>query len=323
MLVDIAPWGRISLGIFSMSLLLAISAVYSNFGLDANLQASTLATVAISLIPFRPPYLGETCQSSDPQVIVYNRIPKAGSTTLISLLTKLAEENGYALVLPVPYYDHAAARDAVLSALQTGQKTVICNHFNFPELIYSDQVAYVNVMRDPVDRCASFYYYTRYGDRQRELKSETIEMYGNGTLDECASKPFEELESCLNCNPATQALAFCGREGGPCADAAPDAVLRQAWDNIRSHYFVGVTEDLSGTVDVLEARFPTFFQGMSKLLAETKPQKVSSTREEYVAPNEETREIVAKWAAVDVELYRRVQERYNRQLQACSTRRRT
>lgn len=306
-----------------ISLAFAGTALSSNYASDSIGQTSTLAiaAAAVNLLPFRTPYTGETCRPSDPQIIVYNRIPKAGSTTLISLLTKLSTDNGYQLVLPMPYYDHAAAREAIISALQTGTKTIVCNHFNFPELIYSDKVAYVNVMRDPVDRCASYYYYTRYGDRHRDLKKETIEQYGNATLDECASRPSEELGSCLNCNPVTQALAFCGREDGPCADAAPDQILRQAWDNVRSHYFVGVTEDLNGTAEVLEARFPTFFNGMAQLMAETKPQKVSSSREEYVLPNEETREAVARWAAVDVELYRRVQDRYERQRQSCTTKR--
>jgi hypothetical protein len=259
---------------------------------------------------------------TDPQVIVYNRIPKAGSTTIISLLSQLAETNNFTLVLPTPYYNHSSARDAVLTALQTNTRTVVCNHFNFPEIFYGNQdnqkIAYINVMRNPIDRCASFYYYTRYGDRNRELKKATIEQYGNSTLDECVNQPYKDVENCFNCQPDTQALAFCGREGGECSTALnSEEILEQAWENVQSHYFVGVTEDLQGTAEMFELLYPSFFKGMTLAMEDSTPKKVSSSREQYVAPSEKARHVVEKWAAVDMELYHRVHARYIEQRKAC------
>jgi Sulfotransferase family len=277
-----------------------------------------------------------SCTPRDPQVIVYNRIPKAGSTTLISLLSHLAEKNNFTLVLPTPYYNHAAARDAVLTALKTGKRTVVCNHFNFPEILYgssngngnnnlvnnkikknNQQVAYINVMRNPVDRCASFYYYTRYGDRSKQLKTNTIEQYGNSTLDECVNQPWKEIAKCFNCKEDTQALAFCGREGGGCSSASAEEILEQAWENVQAHYFVGITEDLHGTAEMFELLFPSFFRGITEAMEVTAPKKVSSSREQYIAPSEKARKVVEKWAAVDMKLYTRVHARYLEQRKAC------
>lgn len=104
----------------------------------------------------------EDCSPRHPQILVYNRIPKAGSTTVITLLRKLAVSNDFDFVLPMPYYNHTAALEAIVTALATGRRTLVCNHFNFPELLYGGgHVAYANIMRQPVDRCASWYYYTR------------------------------------------------------------------------------------------------------------------------------------------------------------------
>jgi hypothetical protein len=122
------------------------------------------------------------CATQDPQIIVYNRIPKAGSTTIITLLKQLSLANGFHLAEPMPYYDHVQARQAILDAIASGNRTVVCNHFNFPEILYGDRIAYVNVMRDPVERCTSEYYYRRYGDRPSEWKREFLEKYGEALL---------------------------------------------------------------------------------------------------------------------------------------------
>jgi hypothetical protein len=119
-------------------------------------------------------FSGSYCGPLDPQVIIYNRIPKAGSTTIITLLRRLSWANGFNLSMPMPYYDHTAARQAILDAIASGNRTVVCNYFNFPEILYGDSIAYVNVMRDPVDRCTSEYYYLRYGDRNRDLKRDIL-----------------------------------------------------------------------------------------------------------------------------------------------------
>jgi hypothetical protein len=141
---------------------------------------------------------------------------------------------------------------------------------------------------------------------------------GNATLDECLAQPEHLWPSCLQCPPMAQALAFCGRENGTCSDMAAEQVLERAWSNVRAHYSVGITEDLSGTAALLEARFPTFFAGMTAALERTGPQKVTSKRQEYVPPTESTKQALARWTETDVELYKRVEALYHRQRSACS-----
>jgi len=102
------------------------------------------------------------CRPRRPHVLVYNRIPKAGSSTVIWLLRKLSVDNDFDLVLPVPYYNHSSALESITKAVISPRPTLVCNHFNFPEMLYADdQVAYMNIVREPIDRCASWYYFTR------------------------------------------------------------------------------------------------------------------------------------------------------------------
>lgn len=247
----------------------------------------------------------EDCTPRRPQVLVYNRIPKAGSSTMIALIQELAKRNDFDFVLPVPYYDHTAARGAIFDALASGRRTLVCNHFNFPQLLYADRVAYMNVMRKPVDRCTSLYYYTRYGDRSRALKAEVLARYGNQSLDDCMARPAVEHAACFNCPPAEQALAFCGHEDGDCTRAAHEVVLSRAWANLQAHYFVGVTEHLDATVEALTTIFPDFFAGAPNVLSTLPEQKVTHTRSEYLEPSAASQAAMAVWASPDEELYAR------------------
>lgn len=118
------------------------------------------------------------CEERDPQIIVYNRIPKTGSTTMVALLNKLALRNNFHVIFPRPFYSHSAVRKAIADAISSGQQIMICNHFNFPEIKYGTKLAYINILRSPVNRCFSGYYYSRYGDRDTDLKATYVAEYG-------------------------------------------------------------------------------------------------------------------------------------------------
>ena len=88
---------------------------------------------------------------------------------------------------------------------------------------------------------------------------------------------------------------------------------------MESQYFVGVTEDLSSTVDVLETLYPTFFKGMGEILASTPPQRVNN--KPYELPSEESRKKIAEWTAVDAELYSKAAEKLKTLHRVCAARR--
>lgn len=239
------------------------------------------------------------CQQNQPLILVYNRIPKAGSTTMIKLVKELSQRNGFQVVIPRSY-NYTAANIAILDAIAAKRKTFIVNHFKFPEIFVDDEIGYINVMRHPVDRCISWYYYSRYAHSYRTF---ALQKRGNDTLDECVSKPENERKVCLNCIQDVQARFFCGRADGKCQGAPLEYVFERAKRNINLHYFVGLAEAYEETVASLELAYPDFFKGAKEILAETSPRNVMKKRSEYVYPSEETRKFLAGWLDHEIYLY--------------------
>lgn len=139
--------------------------------------------------------------------------------------------------------------------------------------------------------------------------------------------PLDELEStCWPCSFSmksghqanSMSLMLCGRDGGDCEGLDKYVQLQRAWKNIIQDYdAVGITEDLQGSIEILETIFPTFFSGMGAHFASTEPKKVTATVEEYVEPSEDTRNKISQYISADVELYNRVKRRHEQQLALC------
>ena len=133
-----------------------------------------------------------------PKVVVYNRVPKAGSSTTIALLKKLSKKNGFTLhLLGIPYNNYTRAHEAIKAALRRPGRTLICDHFAYPEILQGKEIVYINLLREPVSRIVSQYYYLRYGDRSAKAKRMTIEEHGSLTLDECIQLDLPGRSRCL------------------------------------------------------------------------------------------------------------------------------
>ena len=196
---------------------------------------------------------------SKPLVLVYNRIPKAGSSTMIGLAKALAVKNGFRMVTPEPYYSHMKIRRAIFDAISTNTKTLIANHFYFPEIVYSNAIEYMNMMRDPVERLMSDYYYLRSLERRGNHAVVYRQKHGDMDIDQCI---FGNSSYSGNCLPMSnlQTHFFCGMEGSSCHDDE-HTLMADAVANMDTFYSVGITERFEDTLKMLEKRFPSFFHG--------------------------------------------------------------
>lgn len=202
-----------------------------------------------------------------PHVLVYNRLEKTGSSTLYKVIDTLAVRNNFTHVRMAEFYNASAARSAIAAALLLPHRALISEHFAFPEFEEAlpegapRRVAYMQVVREPVARCVSWYHWSRYS-WANPWTAANLEAFGNATLDECAASATSAR--CLNCPPLHQAQAFCGANDGACFDGAlgSQAVLQRALRHIDAHYpVVGLTERLEASLALLEATFPDFFAG--------------------------------------------------------------
>lgn len=141
--------------------------------------------------------------------------------------------------------------------------------FNFPSPIY------VNLIRDPIDRVVSAYYYIRnpqvYADilRKRPKAEKKDETWLNLDFNDCVRRKYSECSYKSNIIPEYVAYPhwerlasmFCGHEMD-CLYFNNRDVVQRAKRNVENMYaVVGSWEDTNVTLSVLEAYIPRFFRG--------------------------------------------------------------
>ena len=254
-----------------------------------------------------------------PHVLVYNRLEKTGSSTLLSVIDALAARNNFSHVRLPQLYNASAARGAIGAALLRPQRTLLSEHFAFPEL-EDDRVAYVQVVRDPVARCVSWYHWSRYS-HDNPWTASNRRAFGTAALDECVAGPPAAPPGCLNCPPLHQAQAFCGANGGPCFDGSLGSpeVLRRAARTVEASYpVVGLTERLEASLALLEGAFPQFFAGALAVLRRPgfASARVFRGTAGYPRPSNGTKALLAQHLRGEQQLYAQLEARLAAQL-AC------
>ncbi len=118
--------------------------------------------------------------TSLPDVLVFNRVPKVGSQTLWTLLDRLAGGNGFVSCSDSPEAkknrghrennflpgaeERRAYFDLLFNRTNGGPPFSYAKHLNyldFEEFLPGFRPIYVNLVRDPVERVVSWYYYVR------------------------------------------------------------------------------------------------------------------------------------------------------------------
>lgn len=216
------------------------------------------------------------------QVVLYNRVPKTGSTSLMNIAYELYKHNNFRVVgLKVVQYKHTltTADQASLVANMSQQQLPALFHghfayFNPGRLGSSLSPVYINLVRAPLDRLVSHYYFLRYGDdvlvnKVRAKEGDTT------TFDACVAAGGPD------CDPRKlwlQVPFFCG-SAPQCWDPGSEWALATAKRNLASQYLVvGVTEEMDSFVQVLEQLLPDFFSGAVDFLAQSGQAHIKHTR---------------------------------------------
>jgi len=216
-------------------------------------------------------------------IIIYNRVPKTGSTSLMNVAYELFGQNNFRVVqLHVTQYKHILTlADQIHFAenISSWSTTPSLYHGHFayfdPKKIGVDvNPSFINLVRKPLDRLVSHYYFLRYGDdvlvnKVRAKEGDTT------TFDECVER------GQADCDPKKMWLQipfFCGT-APQCWDPGSEWALAQAKSNLVNKYaVVGVTEEMDSFVQVLEFLFPTFFKGATEFLQQSGKAHIKKTR---------------------------------------------
>ncbi|XP_005919847.1 heparan sulfate 2-O-sulfotransferase 1 [Haplochromis burtoni] len=230
---------------------------------------------------------------NDDTVIIYNRVPKTASTSFTNIAYDLCGKNRFHVL-----HINTTKNNPVMS-LQD-QVRFVRNVTSWREMkpgFYHGHVAYldfskhgvkgkplyINVVRDPIERLVSYYYFLRFGDDYRPGLRRR-KQGDKKTFDECVSSGGSD------CAPEKlwlQIPFFCGHYS-ECWNAGSRWALEQAKYNLVNEYLlVGVTEELEDFIMILEAALPRFFKGATDLYRTGKKSHLRKTTEKK-PPTKET-----------------------------------
>ncbi|XP_078490944.1 uronyl 2-sulfotransferase-like [Ciona intestinalis] len=129
------------------------------------------------------------------RVVVYNRVPKCGSTSLLDALRVLSVKlNFHLMSVNYPTLDEHVTYNVqkeIAGMLRFQQNFIYSRHLRFFDIktFGFGTPIYINIIRDPIDRFVSHYYYSRHGFAKNkgtvnaEWKRSVNEMVGNYKID--------------------------------------------------------------------------------------------------------------------------------------------
>ncbi|XP_029421041.1 uronyl 2-sulfotransferase-like [Nannospalax galili] len=109
-----------------------------------------------------------------PSQVVYNRVGKCGSRTVVLLLRILSEKHGFNLVTSDIHNKTRLTKNEQMELIKNistaEQPYLFTRHVHFLNFsrFGGDQPVYINIIRDPVSRFLSNYFFRRFGDWRGE-----------------------------------------------------------------------------------------------------------------------------------------------------------
>lgn len=271
------------------------------------------------------------------EVLFFNRVPKVGSQTFMELLRRLAIRNQFGFhrdaVQRVETIRLAPADQQILAGLVSAYTPPasyikhVC-YTNFTRYGYPSPI-YVNVVRDPVERVISWYYYVRapwyYVERKRAFPDlplpdpawlkkdfETCVLSGDRECRYIEGETHEGIG-----DHRRQTLFFCGHEP-QCTPFNTAEALQRAKRVVEEQYaVVGVLEDLNSTLLAFERYVPRFFEGALQLYWEELNTFNRINRNAFKPPvSEAVKQIVRANFTREIEFYEFCKQRLHMQLRA-------
>ncbi|TRY91731.1 hypothetical protein DNTS_018976 [Danionella cerebrum] len=241
-------------------------------------------------------------QEEDYTVVIYNRVPKTASTSFTNIAYDLCNRNHFhvlhintsknnpvmSLQDQVRFVKNVTLWKEMKPAFYHGHVSFL----DFSKFGVKKKPVYINVIRDPIERLVSYYYFLRFGDDYRPGLRRR-KQGDKKTFDECVAAGGSD------CAPEKlwlQIPFFCGHSS-ECWNIGSKWALEQAKFNLVNEYMlVGVTEELEDFVMMLEAALPRFFKGATELYRTGKKSHLRKTSEKKPP----TKESIARLQQSDI-----------------------
>ncbi|XP_002740653.1 uronyl 2-sulfotransferase-like [Saccoglossus kowalevskii] len=198
--------------------------------------------------------------------LIFNRVGKCGSRSMVHTIDILARKNNFpnmkSQVFTQKRLNEQEQAEFVAEVDVLDPPYIYNRHIDYVDFsrFGSEQPYGINLIRDPLDRTISFYYYTRFGDAtyQREAGATMKDL--NQTFDECV---LFDKEECSTNNTFRIIPYFCGQDD-MCRVPSRWALETAIRHVVKDYVFVGILEDFENTLRILEIIMPQFFGGASE-----------------------------------------------------------
>jgi hypothetical protein len=181
-------------------------------------------------------------------------------------------------------------------------------NMEYPTKEQLQNIQYLTLLRRPMPRLSSMYYYDRHEARTFAWRKVFVEKYGNATLEECLSS-----EECIHrnhleryCNLQTEILC------GVSCDA--ENALSLAKKHLKEMSFFGLLERMDESMQLLTKVFPTYFE----FLPEELPRERTSGRRTAPELSKGAQARLDQLCHRDTELYDFADELLTKRIQVCS-----
>ncbi|XP_038582652.1 uronyl 2-sulfotransferase a isoform X1 [Micropterus salmoides] len=204
-----------------------------------------------------------------PSQVVYNRVGKCGSRTVVILLRLLAEKHQFNLVSSDIHNKTRLTKheqvDLMKNISNIPQPYLFTRHVHFLNFtrFRIEQPVYINIIRDPINRFLSNYFFRRFGDWRGE-QNHLIRTPGMKDDERYLDINVCILENYPECsNPRVFYIIpyFCGQHP-QCREPGAWALERAKQNVLENYLLVGILEELEDVLLLLERLLPHYFTGV-------------------------------------------------------------
>ncbi|EDV40940.1 uncharacterized protein Dana_GF10764, isoform A [Drosophila ananassae] len=268
--------------------------------------------------------------------IFFNRVTKTGSEKMMELLKILGKRNDfvarrdaeglYEVVIMDPVYAKNFIHSDILNETKANTYT---KHVAFIDFTALDEPwpIYINMVRDPIERLVSWFYYARapwYWAERRETFGDAIQMPDINWLkkdfNQCIEEHdpecvYEQMEMGNLGDHRRQSLFFCGMRTDICMPFNSHEAMQRAKKNVEKRYaVVGTWEDTNTTLTVLEGYIPRFFEGAKEEYYKMRDVLGNFNKNQFRPTlSDRARAVLSKNLTREIELYQFIRHRLYKQ----------
>jgi dermatan/chondrotin sulfate uronyl 2-O-sulfotransferase UST len=269
------------------------------------------------------------------RAVIFNRVPKCGSTTLEHIVRNQSRVCGYQFHRSFDFINSSIAPDEqrefveFVTGLARRRRLVYDRHLHFVDFAQfgAPQPQYINLIRDPVQMQVSAFYFWR------DCACRTHKPFCRAAWQPTNSSGFclldiDAIYAGVAPRPVIGVMTryLCGHDpiclvADPASASARQAALKLALHNLHHRYlWVGVLERLEDSLRLLMQLLPGYFWGLPVAEASTahvRPE--GSSTYSYAQPQSSTLAKLAQENGNDLAIYRHATQLLDCRLRSCGS----